>query len=45
MSPAAVRRVHASGDRVARLRVMAREIPLDAMNRLLSQTLDEQTRA
>jgi CheY-like chemotaxis protein len=30
---------------VARLRVMAREIQLDAMNRLLSQTLDEQQRA
>ena len=30
---------------VARLRTMAREIQLDAMNRLLSQTLDEQARA
>ena len=27
------------------LRTMAREIQLDAMNRLLSQTLDEQARA
>ncbi|MEK8031747.1 ATP-binding protein [Ideonella sp. DXS29W] len=32
-------------DFVGRLRTMAREIQLDAMNRLLSQTLDEQARA